>query len=386
MCMLLRNDLEIRMGTLNKSVSIIIPLYKGKKYIEKLLRIISTMAYDKTKIEIIFVNDFPEERIHINNLEYDFAIKVITNEKNIGIHGSRINGLKVAKGEFILFLDQDDTLTEQYFHTQFNAIRDKQAVFSNGYWRNGELIYTDSNPTLQSYSVEEYLKCGYPLVSLGQLMIKREVIPIEWTEDPMEHNGCDDLLLWILMMLHKVTIAVNDAPVYIHEEDGNNASLNYRQMALSIQDVKNRIMQLEMVDKKSKELLEQKLELKIDKYRMYEKINAAIENTEKSAVEQRLLQNGIQKVALYGVGIYGKWLIDLLKGSSIYVAYAIDKRADVKCLDIPMGDLTIVSGEGIDAIIVTPVFDYAEIKKEIIGRCNCKILSLEEILMKDSKG
>lgn len=366
-----------------KKISIIIPLFRGQKHINRLLMMLSSAYVNKSEMEIIFVNDSPDEQIHINNLEYDFAIKIITNEKNIGIHGSRINGLKVAKGEFILFLDQDDMLTEQYFLTQFNAIRDKQAVFSNGYWRNGELIYSDSNPTFQHYSYEEYLKSGYPLVSLGQLMIKREAIPIEWTENPMEHNGCDDLLFWILMMLHKVAIAVNDAPVYIHEEDGNNASLNYSQMALSIQDVKNRVMQLEMVDEKSKKLLEQKLELKIAKYRMYEKMNTAIEKTERSAVEQRLLQNGIRKVAVYGVGIYGKWFIDLLKGSSINIVYAIDKRADVKCIDIPMKDLTIVNGEGIDAIIVTPVFDYAEIKRKIEGRCNCKILSIEELLTID---
>ena len=58
-------------------------------------------------------------------------------------------------------------------------------------------------------------------------------------------------------------------------------------------------------------------------------------------------------------------MIDLLKGSSINIVYAIDKRADVKCIDIPMKDLTIVNGEGIDAIIVTPVLDYAEIKRKI---------------------
>ena len=366
-----------------KKISIIIPLFRGQKHINRLLMMLSSAYVNKSEMEIIFVNDSPDEQIHINNLEYDVAIKIITNEKNIGIHGSRINGLKVAKGEFILFLDQDDMLTEQYFLTQFNAIRDKQAVFSNGYWRNGELIYSDSNPTFQYYSFEEYLKSGYPLVSLGQLMIKREAIPTEWTENPMKNNGCDDLLLWVLMMLHKVDVAFNDAPVYIHEEDGNNASLNYSQMALSIQDVKNRVMKLKMVDEKSKKLLEQKLELKIAKYRMYEKMNTAIKKTERSAVEQRLLQNGIRKVAVYGVGIYGKWFIDLLKGSSINIVYAIDKRADVKCIDIPMKDLTIVNGEGIDAIIVTPVFDYAEIKRKIEGRCNCKILSIEELLTID---
>lgn len=370
----------------SKKISIIVPLYRGKQYINNILKMVQGFIYEKAETELIFVNDFPDELIECTDVKYEFAVKVINHESNYGIHRSRMDGLELAVGEYIVFLDQDDILEQDYLETQFKAIEDGQAVFSNGYWRDGELIYSDSNPTFQHYSYEEYLKSGYPLVSLGQLMIKREAIPIEWTENPMEHNGCDDLLLWILMMLHKVDIAVNEAPVYIHVEDGNNASLNYSQMALSIQDVKNRVMQLEMVDEKSKELLGQKLELKVAKYRMYEKINAAIENTERSDVEQRLLQNGIQKVAVYGVGIYGKWLIDLLKGSSINIVYAIDKRADVKCIDIPMKDLTIVNGEGIDAIIVTPVFEYAEIKKEIIERSNCKILSLEEILVINSNG
>ena len=99
-------------------VSIIIPIYKGNGYIESLLNKIEKNYQESQKeIEVIFVNDYPDEEIIING-QYDFKIEVINNKVNQGIHQTRINGLKKALGKYILFLDQDDEISDFFIKSQ----------------------------------------------------------------------------------------------------------------------------------------------------------------------------------------------------------------------------------------------------------------------------
>ena len=93
-------------------VSVIIPIYKGNGYIESLLNKIEKNYQESQKeIEVIFVNDYPDEEIIVGS-QHDFPIRIINNEMNQGIHQTRINGLKKAIGKYILFLDQDDEISD----------------------------------------------------------------------------------------------------------------------------------------------------------------------------------------------------------------------------------------------------------------------------------
>ena len=368
-------------GNKNMMISVIIPLYKGKKYIKKIIDMSAAWKTAGVELEIIFVNDYPEEALYDEDYENHSAalIQIHNNECNVGIHESRIIGCSIAKGNYIVFLDQDDTLMQDYMNLQLNNIGDREAVICNGYWREGELIFSQSNQLKGNYNFERYLNEGYPVVSLGQLMIKRQAIPNEWLTNPLKHNGCDDLYLWVLMMLYGVKVSVNNVPVYIHEEDGSNSSLNYKEMSLSIQDVRDRILKLKFMDEKSRVALDKKMLEKISKYDMYEKLNRIIEITQRQDVEKRLLEKEIKKIAIYGVGLYGKWLLNILKDSNINIEYAIDSRADVKDIGIPVIQPEKTGGS-VDAIIVTPVFDYGSIRNKIKEKYSCRIMSIEEIL------
>ena len=61
-------------------VSIIIPIYKGNGYIESLLNKIEKNYQESQKeIEVIFVNDYPDEEIIVGS-QHDFPIRIINNE------------------------------------------------------------------------------------------------------------------------------------------------------------------------------------------------------------------------------------------------------------------------------------------------------------------
>lgn len=98
----------------------------------------------------------------------------------------------------------------------------------------------------------------------------------------------------------------------------------------------------------------------------------------KSIVEY-LKKNNYNSIAIYGMSYVGETLLRECKDSEIKVQYAIDRRAQYIFSDIDIKsmeqELPIV-----DAIIVTAIYFYPEIKKELEEKVNCTILSLEDIL------
>ncbi len=95
-------------------LSIVIPYYNSGKYIEETLKSIANISYKN--VEIIVVDDGSDKNnsLIINNLvkKYSFQIK---SKNNGGLSSARNHGAKNASGEFITFLDADDTVTVGYY-------------------------------------------------------------------------------------------------------------------------------------------------------------------------------------------------------------------------------------------------------------------------------
>ena len=88
--------------------SIIIPVYNVEKYLATSLD--SVLAQNFGDFEVICVNDGATDNsaaILEHYEENDKRIKVIT-QSNAGLSAARNTGLRVASGEYILFLDSDD--------------------------------------------------------------------------------------------------------------------------------------------------------------------------------------------------------------------------------------------------------------------------------------
>lgn len=95
---------------MNPIVSIIIPVYNVEAYIEECLN--SVIQQTEKNLEIIVINDGSTD----NSLDVvkkvaatDQRIKVLEQE-NQGLSITRNNGIEIANGEFIMFLDSDDFL------------------------------------------------------------------------------------------------------------------------------------------------------------------------------------------------------------------------------------------------------------------------------------
>ena len=96
-------------------LSIIIPVYNAEKYIGECIK--SILQCDSSDIEIIIINDGSKDKSLSIIKEYqknDKRIYVI-DKKNEGVSIARNTGIKEAKGDWIMFVDADDILTNDWF-------------------------------------------------------------------------------------------------------------------------------------------------------------------------------------------------------------------------------------------------------------------------------
>lgn len=100
---------------------------------------------------------------------------------------------------------------------------------------------------------------------------------------------------------------------------------------------------------------------------------------EKKSVAIYLEKHNYTKVAIYGMGYLGERLVEECKDSRVEVKYGIDRSAGRIYSDIPIY-YPEDPLESVDAIIVTAITFYDDIKETLSKKIDCTILSLEDIL------
>lgn len=106
----------------NNLISIIIPIYNVQKLLDRCIESVVCQTY--SDLEIILVDDgSPDDCPLICDewAEKDSRIKVI-HKKNGGLSDARNAGMKIAKGEFIGFIDSDDWIAPEMYERLLHAI------------------------------------------------------------------------------------------------------------------------------------------------------------------------------------------------------------------------------------------------------------------------
>lgn len=97
------------------------------------------------------------------------------------------------------------------------------------------------------------------------------------------------------------------------------------------------------------------------------------------SVEDYLKYNNYHTIAIYGMGFLGECLLNELWNSGIEVKYAIDRNADNIASDIEIKKTDDFLPD-VDAVIVTALYGYADIKRELKKIVRCPVISLEELV------
>lgn len=378
-------------------ISVIIPIYKGEKYITYWVDILSEnfrKLQEKYNVEceIIFVNDYPDEKIKLDNKK---NINIYNLDKNKGIQGARVFGYYKAVGNYIVFLDQDDKITEDYLLNQKENIGNADAIVCNGYkkrlWMQGERAIYIQNKLLESIQdSKNYFLQRNEILSPGQVLIKRESIPQLWLTEILKENGADDYFLWLLMRKEGCIFKVNYRHLYTHVEYGGNTSNQSMSMHKSILEMisvleKEHVLEKEQIEKISRRECEVDNKarqyvnmVRIYDYWMYLKIRDV-------KLAKYFNNHNYKVITIYGMNYIGNRLYDELNNTSVKVIFGVDKAGDSIVYEVPI--LNINSSEfaekiqDVDVIVVTAIAFYQQILAEIRKVCNNPVVSIEEILL-----
>lgn len=137
-------------------ISVIVPVYKVEKYLDICIKSILTQTY--SNFELILVNDgSPDNCPKICN---DYATKddriTVLHKQNGGLSDARNEGVKIAKGSFVTFIDSDDYVAKDYLETMITMQKryDVDIVVTGI-----ETFLEDENPKITNNN-KEYVYTG----------------------------------------------------------------------------------------------------------------------------------------------------------------------------------------------------------------------------------
>ena len=124
------------------SVSVIIPCYNASKYLRTLADCLQQQNFGD--YEAIFINDgdSSQDIILEEIAERDNRFKVYRKD-NGGVSSARNLGLEKAEGEWIVFVDPDDTMKPYFLSSLYNAVNETNADFGIG----GFLVFDGKEET-----------------------------------------------------------------------------------------------------------------------------------------------------------------------------------------------------------------------------------------------
>ena len=106
---------KLKGESVNKLVSIIVPVYNGAKYIGECLDSLLVQTYKN--FEIIIVDDGSTDNLMsvLKNYEGLNSNIVLLKKSNGGVSSARNAGIKSAHGEYLMFVDADDKILSEKF-------------------------------------------------------------------------------------------------------------------------------------------------------------------------------------------------------------------------------------------------------------------------------
>ncbi|MEW5936995.1 MAG: glycosyltransferase [Candidatus Thermoplasmatota archaeon] len=179
------------------SVSVILPVYNGEKYLEQCL----SSIFDQTfkDYELIVINDGSTDDTK-NILEKHKDMALIVHQENSGISKSLNKGLDLANGEYICFISHDDWWVPNKLEIELSNIKKSErigVVYSDYYAVIGEKIYlikSREHDPERLRKVSTYINCSSTMIRKKYLEEVKAAYGYYWDENLMSAMDGD---LWI---------------------------------------------------------------------------------------------------------------------------------------------------------------------------------------------
>lgn len=151
-------------------VSVIVPVYNSRLYLEKAVRSIMAQTYDR--LEIILVNDGSKDEsgeICEALAKEDGRIRVI-HQKNQGPSAARNRGVNEADGEYLTFVDNDDLLEPEFV----------EKLYALAHQYDCDIALTKSYPFLEEEKIPKK-DMNAECVFMDNRQLSEQLLDMGWT-------------------------------------------------------------------------------------------------------------------------------------------------------------------------------------------------------------
>lgn len=187
---------------MNELISVIVPIYNISEYIEKCVRSILAQTYNY--IEIILVNDGSTDNSLeiIRGIEKEDQRISIIDKINGGLSSARNAGMRAAKGNYLLFVDGDDTIAPTAISILYENLMRERAdisvmrvaqVFANG--QTETFHFSDKEYDIVNFEEENwFFKDASVFHPAWNKLYRKDLIKFEFNEalnrnEDIEFNG-----------------------------------------------------------------------------------------------------------------------------------------------------------------------------------------------------
>lgn len=152
-------------------ISIVVPVYNASAYIGKCIDSILAQTY--TDFELLLINDGSSDN-SLDVLE-GYAKKdkriVVINQKNMGVAATRNKGIKISRGEYITFIDNDDYIDSDYLEKFLDNTKDSPDVVIGGYRRT-----SSDDRELYKFTIRDSEWSKYTFITPWGRIIRRKFL------------------------------------------------------------------------------------------------------------------------------------------------------------------------------------------------------------------
>jgi teichuronic acid biosynthesis glycosyltransferase TuaG len=222
-------------------ISVIIPYYKKKQFIDASIKSVINQTYSNLEIILIYDdNDKSDLKYLTQKYDLNEKIKFSVNDKNIGAGLSRNKGMKLAKGNYICFIDADDIWEKNKLETQLLFMKNTGSVISHTSYmiinEKDDLIGTRVAKNFSN--IQEIIKsCD---IGLSSVMLKKEIINDDIQFPNLKTK--EDFVLWLKILKLGKEISAIDQNLLSWRRTENSLSSSIFQKLLDGFRVYNKFM------------------------------------------------------------------------------------------------------------------------------------------------
>ena len=257
------------------AVSVVVPSHNTAEFIAECLD--SVFAQTWLDFEIIVVNDGSPDTAELERVLAPHRERIVyVRQENRGLSGARNSGIRLARGEYVAFLDSDDCWPPDYLSSQMQLFRRNPGLdlvyadatlFSSGPLPRQTFMQASAPPT----TLDDLLSEGGQILPSGTVVKKRAIVEAGLFDETLRR--CEDLDMWLRLAGRDAKIAFQGNVLFLRRVHGSALTSDEQKMVSNLIRVLTKVdraqLSLRGLESLDKQLIQARGELGLMQWRKH---------------------------------------------------------------------------------------------------------------------